>query len=472
MLPTFIIVMHLLGVVTSIRAVMSTRTSQGAIAWAVCLNTFPYLAVPAYWVFGQSKFDGYDLLRRNEQVTNSGVARRAAAALRAVAVTPDSPRMASHIALLENLSQLPITTGNAAKLLVDGEQTFDAILDAMEQAKRYILFQFYILRDDGLGQRFKEMMLRKVAEGVSVYALYDELGSKDLSAAYCEELRAAGVEIAPFNTTQGKGNRFRVNFRNHRKVVVVDGSVAFVGGHNVGDDYLGLDPKLSPWRDTHVQLRGPVVKSVQVSFVEDWYWAKRELPDLDWEIETAADGDLAAACVPSGPADKLETGTLMFLHGINSAQDRIWIVSPYFVPDEQLMSALQLAALRGVDVRILIPQNPDALHVYLSSISYLQEAEDAGVKIYRYQPGFLHQKVALIDKHLSSIGTANLDNRSMRLNFEITMLIYGERFAGEVEKMLLADFAVSKRATPEEYTKRSFPFRLAVRICRLFAPLQ
>jgi cardiolipin synthase len=162
----------------------------------------------------------------------------------------------------------------------------------------------------------------------------------------------------------------------------------------------------------------------------------------------------------------------MFLHAINSAQERLWIVSPYFVPDEQLMSALQLAALRGVDVRILIPQNPDHLHVYLSGLSYLEEAEAAGVKIYRYQPGFLHQKVFLIDDRWSAIGTANLDNRSMRLNFEVTVMLFSQAFAKEVEAMLLADFDNSKPASATEYTESSLPYRFLVRVCRLLAPVQ
>jgi cardiolipin synthase len=469
----FVLVMHLLGALTSIQAVMSTRTAQGAVAWAVSLNTFPYVAVPAYWVLGKSKFDGYELFRHVEHLANSETARRARQMLEEdnLLLVPRTHVEERHVELLKNISRLPITTGNSVKLLVDGQQTFDAILAGIEEAQDYILFQFYILRDDGLGQRCKQALIKKAAQGVRVYVLYDELGSKDLSPAYIGELRAAGVEIVPFNTTQG-GNRFRLNFRNHRKIVIVDGEVAYVGGHNVGDEYLGKDPVLSPWRDTHVELRGPVVQCVQVSFVEDWNWAAGETPELDWDPERAEEGDAAAACIPTGPADKLETGTLCFLQAINSAQDRLWIVSPYFVPDEQLMSALQLAALRGVDVRILIPQNPDHLHVYLSGISYLEEAEEAGIKIYRYQPGFLHQKVWLIDDYAASIGTANLDNRSMRLNFEITMLIFSKNFASQVESMLEADFARSKLATPAEYTEQSLPFRFLVRVCRLLAPVQ
>jgi cardiolipin synthase len=466
--------MHFLGAATSVQAVMSTRTSQGAIAWAISLNTFPYLAVPAYWGLGQSKFDGYELLRRTEQQEQSEAEKTALRILREqnMLLVPQTPLEESHARLLNQLSCLPITTGNSAKLLVDGEATFKAILDGMRRAQNYILFQFYILRDDKLGQECKQVFLDKAADGVRVYVLYDELGSKDLSPEYIAELRDAGVEILPFNTTRGRGNRLRLNFRNHRKIVVVDGRVAWVGGHNVGDEYLGEDPVLTPWRDTHVELEGPVVQCIQAPFAEDWNWASGRTIELNWEPEKAESGEVAAACIPTGPADKLETGTLMFLHAINSAQERLWIVSPYFIPDEQLMSALQLAALRGVDVRILIPQNPDHLHVYLSGLSYLEEAEEAGVKIYRYQPGFLHQKVFLIDDRWSAIGTANLDNRSMRLNFEVTVMLFGREFAKEVEAMLLADFENSQPASATEYTESSLPYRFLVRVCRLLAPVQ
>jgi cardiolipin synthase len=301
-----------------------------------------------------------------------------------------------------------------------------------------------------------------------------------LSAAYVAQLHDAGILVFPFNTTQGAGNRFRLNFRNHRKIVVIDGRVAYVGGHNVGDEYLGKHPTLTPWRDTHVAVRGPVVQFVQVSFAEDWLWATGSTPDwrqgeqheLNWDPEKAPEGDMLALCLPTGPADNLETCTLFTLLAINSARERLWIVSPYFVPDEQLMSALQLAGLRGVDVRLLIPEKPDQQLVYYSSFSYLEDAEKAGVKIYWYQKGFLHQKVMLVDDKFSSIGTVNFDNRSMRLNFEITMLIGDEEFASEVEDMLEDDFANSRPASATEYTDSSLLFRFAVRVARLLAPVQ
>ncbi len=474
--------MHVIGFFTSIRAIMETRTSQGAIAWVISLNTMPYVAVPAYWVFGQSKFSDYELIRRKNILATSTTAQETERILeeQGMLVTMELESQQQSVALLESLAKLPMTRFNDAELLIDGEATFNAIFAGIAEANEYILVQFYILRADELGRKLQRALIDKARAGVRVYVLYDELGSKDLPPSYSHELRSAGALIYPFNTTQGKGNRFRLNFRNHRKIVVVDGDSAYVGGHNVGDEYLGKHPKLTPWRDTHVAIRGPVVQLVQVSFVEDWLWAVGSTPEwgnggthaLDWDPEKATPGQSLALCLPTGPADDLETCTLFFLHAINSATKRIWIVSPYFVPDEQLMSALQLAALRGVDVRILIPENPDQQLVYLSSFSYLEEAEDAGVKVFRYQPGFLHQKVMLIDDSAAAIGTANLDNRSMRLNFEVTMLIVDPDFAAEVEAMLEHDFTNSRQVRATDYTEASLWFRLSVRAARLLAPVQ
>lgn len=469
LLSAFIFFSHALGFLTSIKAIMETRTSQGAIAWAVSLNTFPYAALPAYWVFGRTKFEGYNTARRAALLKTHPVAQKLSQGLISNRFQADTERGEAH--LLERLAKLPFTSHNDAKLLIDGKQTFDAILAAIDRAQKYVLVQFYILKDDGLGQRLKEALIARSKAGVRCYVLFDEIGSGDLKE-YSAELAAAGVEIRPFNSTKGEANRFQLNFRNHRKIVVVDGNTAFVGGLNVGDEYLGLDPKMTPWRDTHVEVEGPVVQCIQVSWIEDWNWAAGEVPELDWEPKRSESGNIAALCLPSGPSDSLETATLFFLNAIYFAKKRIWIASPYFVPDEQFVSALQLAALRGVDVRIIIPRAPDSALVKLSAYSYLPETEPYGIKWYRHGPGFMHQKVMLVDDDYSAIGTANFDNRSFRLNFEITMGFYDRAFADQVEAMLEHDIANSTPAIAEELTQASFWFRLKVRVARLLAPVQ
>jgi cardiolipin synthase len=465
----FVVFAHVLGALTSIRAILDTRTSQGAIAWAISLNTFPYVAVPAYWVFGRSSFEGYVTMRRANKGELGSREREISQAVDRFRPPPDlTPASAG---LLEKLAMLPATRGNHAKLLIDGQMTFDAIFAGIAAAKEYVLVQFYIVHDDGLGRRLKDALITAARAGVRCHFLYDEVGSLNLPPSYVAELRAAGVEVSEFNSRQGLANRFQINFRNHRKIVIADGKTAWVGGHNVGDEYLGQDEKVGPWRDTHVEVTGPVVLSVQVSWLEDWWWATKTTPSLNWQPQASPDGDGIAFCLPSGPADPFETCTLFFLHAIHSAKKRVWIASPYFVPDEQFISALQLAALRGVDVRIMLPGKADSALVQLSGYTFLPELEMAGVQTWRYHAGFLHQKALLVDD-VAGIGTANFDNRSFRLNFEITMLFNEPSFIAETERMFAADFARCTRARATDYTARPWWFRLAARTSRLMAPVQ
>jgi cardiolipin synthase len=354
---------------------------------------------------------------------------------------------------------------------VDGDATFASILSGIDAATDYILFQFYIVHDDEIGREVKTHLMDKAREGVRVYFLYDEVGSHDLPRSYLDDLRTAGVEVSAFNTRQGRRNRFQINFRNHRKVVVVDGRVSWVGGHNVGDEYLGRDPEFGHWRDTHVRIEGPAALEVQFSFVEDWYWATGTIPELDW-VPTASEDNTTVLILPSGPADDLETAGLMYTHAINTAQERVWIASPYFIPDESVMAALHLAGLRGVDVRILIPDKADHLGVYLGAFTFVGPAAKTGARFYRYTEGFLHQKVMVVDDVAATIGTANFDNRSFRLNFEITAVIADSAFVEEVAAMLEADMENATPMPADALEQKPFWFRLAAKTAALTAPVQ
>ncbi len=468
---------HLLGVIAACHAILYTRTSQGAIAWAVSLVAMPYFTLVPYLFLGRSKFRGYADARRLENESLRTLAHpQEWDALDSSGGRPTDELGQRVIRSLTRLGGMPFLPGNQVRTLVNGEATFAAIFDAIEAAQKYVIVQFFIVRADALGEMLKDALLAKAAQGVRIYFLYDSIGSFDLPHRYTSALRAGGVEVHPFATNRRFVNRFQLNFRNHRKIVVVDGECAFVGGHNVGVEYLGSHPPLSPWRDTHIEVRGPAVASIQFVFVEDWYWATQRLPEFDTPApaaETAAPANDGMHCIviPSGPADGQETCSLFFVEAINAAHERIWITTPYLIPDEAVFAALRLAVMRGVDVRILIPCRRDHIVVFEASKLYAYDAVRAGVRIFRYRPGFLHQKVVLIDSVAAAVGSANLDNRSFRLNFEIMVLTVDRGFAAEVEAMLMRDFEDAFEINRDEFWKAPAWRRVAMHVARLFSPV-
>ena len=465
-----VLIFEVLGILSAMHAVMNVRTPQGSIAWAMSLVIVPVVSVPAYWVFGRDRFRGYVLARRADDERLDELFRGARQGVEQL--VPASDWQHAVIRGTENLARLPFTGGNEAELLVDGQATFDSIFAGIDAAQDYVLVQFYIVRADEIGNALKSRLLDAAKRGVDVYFLYDEVGSLGLEKSYLDELRRGGAAILPFHSRKGSGNRFQLNFRNHRKTVVVDGHQAWVGGHNVGDEYLGRDPKIGRWRDTHVRLAGPAALGAQIAFAEDWRWATDEtLSGLNWQPAAEPGGDAQSLVLASGPADEVDTASLMYMQAINAASRRIWIASPYFVPDDAIVQSLQLAALRGVDVRILIPEKSDSVFVTLAAYSFFDEVGSTGVSFYRYQDGFLHGKMMLIDDTVATIGTANFDNRSFRLNFEITAVIIEQEFAQAVQTMFENDFANSRRMRTGEFDEKNYFFRVAARLARLASPV-
>lgn len=474
---TFLLLVgELLAVATIINVVIKARSAAGAWGWSMAVIALPFVAVPVYWILGRNQFKGYMDLLRDAQESNEHIFSDLSTALSPFRAELDEEQQ-HYAGVLERLSQRHFTKDNEICLLINGVQTFEAIFEEIESAKEYVLAQFFIVKNDNLGNRFRELLERKSKEGVRVYFVYDEIGSHSLPGRYVRSLRKAGVKIFDYHATQGPTNRYQVNFRNHRKIVVVDGRVGFVGGHNVGDEYLGKTERYGEWRDTHVRMAGPSVLTLQLVFLADYYWAAREIPELNWASVVPADGEGCGGgpstilTLPTGPVDKIEGCTVFFLNAITRARRRIWIATPYFVTDESVRSSLQMAALRGVDVRIMIPDKPDKYIPWLATFCYLEDMEAAGVRIFRYSPGFLHQKVVLVDEEFSAVGTANLDNRSMRLNFEVTAVVLCEDFARQVESMLEVDFARCREVGGADFSSRNWWFRLGAKLARLFSPI-
>ena len=459
---------HILGIALAINAVMKGRTTQGSIAWSISLVTFPFVAIPLYLLFGARKFYGYIEARREGDYAISKLGLSIRELLTPYQVTGEESYLLQE---LKSLANLPALRGNEIQLLKNGEEFYPSLFAELSKAKYSIVIQFYILRHDEVGGQLKDILKEKAEKGLNVYLLYDEIGSYDLSQIYLDDLTQSGVKCSSFRSSLGgRVRRFQVNFRNHRKIVVIDGETAFVGGHNVGREYLGRDSFYGYWRDTHAKFRGPIVKPIQLAFLEDWYWACDEVPHLMWEnIEEA--GEVNSLCVPSGPSDYLETCGLFFMSLLGQAKKRIWIASPYFVPDQKIIASLSLAVKRGVDVRILLPQKKDAWLIHNAGHSFVEECVQHGVKFYRYLPGIMHQKVSLIDDDMTVIGTANFDNRSFNLNFEISIFSISKDLADQVEEMLLDDFSHCREVQQGEFDSFPFHWRFIYKVASLFSPI-
>lgn len=458
-----IVAMWLAAAIAALSAARSARTAQGAIAWVVFLLSAPVIALPCYLIFGGFRFKGYhrprvDLLSQ----VDLGLPQNGKRSL-------SYPGL--NLAPFETVAGLPVTQGNDCRLLIDGDQTFEAIFRAIDQAKDYVLVQFYIVRDDSLGQRLHRHLVAAAKRGVPVWFMIDNIGSHRLPARYLTELENAGVNLVDPSSSRGPKHRFHFNFRNHRKTVVVDGSLGFTGGLNIGNEYLGLEPEFGPWRDTHLQLRGPVVQQLQLSFAEDWQWQTDEpiWQLMTWEPEPLTENK-SVLIAATGPPDTMADGSMLYFSVISACSRRLWIASPYFVPNQEVVAALSHAALRGVDVRILLPTAIDHYLPWLASFSFLDDLRRVGVRIFRYQPGFMHQKVFLVDDTMAGIGTMNLDNRSFQLNFETMALMFDNGMAREVQVMLEKDFEHSQEIT-SWMQDRSWKIRLFSPMARLLAPL-
>ena len=456
---------YILAIGFAVSEIFRSRTSQGSIAWIISLLILPFPMTLLYAVFGLKSFDGYAAVQ-----THSGRAlRRVRAAKTKILDQPST----EDFPVLANVSQLPFLKGNEVDLLVDGKETFDSIFAGISRAQDVLLIQFYIIHDDELGREFAERLIERAKAGVRIYLLYDDVGSFWLPRAYKNRLRDAGIRIHGFNHRHRSLRILgptRIQYRNHRKIVVVDGKEAWIGGLNVGDEYMGRSKKFGHWRDTHVHFKGPAALAAVLSFREDWQWAVgEELGDLPASTEIA--GDQSILIMPTGPADALESCAIAFDDVIGQSQKRLWIVSPYFVPDLSMETALLAAQMRGVDVRILIPEVPDHRIVWLASIAYANRMVHHGVDMYRYPGGFLHQKVILVDDKIAGVGTVNFDNRSFRINFEITMWFTGDKMIKDVERMLRRDFSDAHKVEKSIPGSQTLIMRFLTQAARLLSPI-
>ncbi len=375
------------------------------------------------------------------------------------------------LALLQNLPSAPITVHNETIVFPDGAHAFEAMLEAMSAAKDHIHIEFYIVRADHIGTRFQQVMIQKAKQGVKVRLLYDGFGSHQLNEDYLTELHDSGVETGCFSPPWSAFIDRRLNYRNHRKIVVVDGKTCFFGGLNIGDEYLGRDSNLGFWRDTHLKVQGDAVLWLQYTFVTDWFFVKgAALTGSNYFPMSGSPGNETVQIIKSGPDGHRATMLEVFFSCIVSARERIYIETPYFIPDPSILMALKTAAASGVDVRIIIPAVSDSKIVQWATLSFVQELLEAGVHFFQYGKGFIHAKVMIVDD-LACCGTANMDMRSFYDQFEVHAVFFDRKVVDRFEEDFLRDLQASSEILLGEFRKRHYLQKIKESLARAISPL-
>ncbi|WKY45459.1 cardiolipin synthase [Eubacteriaceae bacterium ES2] len=460
---------------------LERKNPQSTYAWLLFLWIIPVLGFIFYLFFSQNltkqkiyRYNTPEMIRYHEVLKKQ---RRSI--LKMPIIDPDSPveRYRETIQFHLNVSEALYTKNNSIDIFIDGHKKFDALFHAMESAKEHIHVEYYIIKNDSLALRMMDILTRKAMEGVEVRLLFDAMGGRYLSRQVLNRFISAGGKVGEFFPSRFRLLNFRVNYRNHRKIVVIDGNIGFVGGFNVGTEYLGENKNMGYWRDTHLKITGSATHELQLRFLMDWRASSNEELLIDDENLSqylpaiAPKNGCGIQIVSSGP-DKINQQIKQgFVRLITNAQSYVLIQTPYFVPDESIMEALRIALLSNIDVRIMIPNKPDHIFIYWATLAYVGELIEYGAKIYIYDKGFLHAKTIVVDDSVSSVGSCNFDVRSFGLNFETNAFVYDRGVATKLKKHFVDDLKYCTHYDLEKYNHRGKLIKIKESISRLFSPL-
>ncbi|WP_423802589.1 cardiolipin synthase [Neobacillus sp. SAB-20_R2A] len=453
---------------------LENRHPTQTITWLVVLGSFPLVGFIFYLLFGRNyrkerMFRKKYFLDKQAFLTVEG---------------ENDPRSEEKLQLMgehqgklfmlaQKLGNSPISFDTATKVLTNGEETFCHIMKELKRARHHIHLEYYIIRHDQIGQEIKNILIEKANQGVKVRFMFDAVGSWKLSKTYINDLKNAGIETVPFGPVKLPFLNNKFNFRNHRKIIVIDGNIGFVGGLNIGDEYLGRNKDIGFWRDTHLMLRGEAVRTLQLIFLQDWYYMTNHsfltAEYLSPQIDHKSHGGVQL--IAGGPDNEWSVIKNIFFSMIGSARKSVWIASPYFIPDEDIFSAIKVAALSGIDVRLLVPNRPDKRIVFHASRSYFPELLEAGVKVFEYERGFMHSKIVIVDGELASIGTSNMDMRSFHLNFEVNAFLFRTKSTQKLVAEYLNDLEFAIQLDLKTFQQRHLGYRLLESTARLLSPL-
>ena len=455
----------ILGTITII--ITENRNPVKSLAWVLVLTFLPIVGLVFYIFFGQS-FKAKKMVSRR---IKRKLRKRDYHSIVNIDTLPLSEESKQEIKLCHSLCSLPYYSGNRIKIYTTGADKFEQYLKDLKSAQNYIHIQYYIFEDDKLGTRVKETLLKCAGRGVQIRILYDDVGCWSVKKSFFQEMRDAGIMIRPFLEISFPQLASRINYRNHRKITVIDGNIGYIGGMNIADRYVeGL--KWGTWRDTHLRIEGPAVQGLQILFAVDWsFECKEVLSDSRFFPLTGYKGTSGVQFAAGGPIGEWPNIGMLFLKAITNAKKSVYIQTPYFLPTDSLSKALQTAALAKVDVRLMIPKRSDSTILRLASFSYIAEMLQAGVKVYFYQPGLLHAKTLIIDDELCSVGSTNFDFRSFEHNFEANAFIYDQAVNSEMKRIFLEDQQQCRRIILHYWRHRPLIQKGLESIMRLLSPV-
>ncbi|RIH66420.1 cardiolipin synthase [Mariniphaga sediminis] len=472
----FSMVFLVTAIPVAIMIILEKRSPYKTAAWVLALILLPVFGVFFYLFFGQ-EYRKQKLFSRKGLKSLTRYRRLSFRQLRQFEqslqnIDPKVREKENIIRLLLKNSNALLTTGNKVKILNNADETFSSIFEAIETAVHHIHLEYYILSNDKTGNRLKNLLIKKSRQGVEVRIIIDDVGSWSLGNKFMSELRDNGIEIYSFMEVRFPRLTSRVNYRNHRKIVVVDGRTGFTGGINFADRYLEGAKGIGPWRDTHLRIEGDAVSCLQVVFAADWFFVIHEnLTGQKYFPLLSEEKGVPMQISASGPDSDWASIDQAFFKAIAGAKSKIYIASPYLMPPPEIIFALKTAALGNVDVRILIPEKSDAAIPMWSSFSYIEELLEAGVRIFFYQAGFIHSKYLIVDDIFCSVGTTNLDFRSLETNFEVNAFIYDEEFTAGLKKYFLSDLQNSREIKLPEWKQRSWIFKLRESLAHIVSPM-
>jgi cardiolipin synthase A/B len=476
-MPSLVTILYFLTVVfIAVLIILENRNPVKTISWILILVLLPFIGIVIYLFFGQeyrkTKMYSRKGLKDLEKLRNLTLEQLDNLPKNHFQISDRLYSKKRLINLLLSNSNAILTNNNEVKVLRNGQETFPEIFRAIEQAKHHIHLEYYIVEDDTIGNYLRELLIQKAHEGVEVRFIYDDVGSWELKRKFLRSMSDAGVKVDCFMRVRFPKLTSKVNYRNHRKILVVDGEIAFVGGLNFADRYQDGVAGIGPWRDTHLKVTGGAATALQIIFMADWYFVSSEIFKGDQYFKPFESGNGKLVQISaSGPDSDWESIGQAYFSAIASATDYVFISTPYLMPTSDIMTALKTSALGGIDVRIIVPGLSDAIFPKWGTNSYIEELLDAGVKIYFYKAGFIHSKVIVVDGTFSSVGTANLDFRSLETNFEVNAMIYDEEIAGIMTAQFLDDQSKSDAVVLEEWIKRPRINKIKESFARILSPM-